>query len=798
MPKNKDPFAERESKKYLKPIPSREFILSHLGNTGSQITFELLAEELKIKGAEETEALRRRLIAMSRDGQIIGNRKGVYRLPDPRELQKGVVQVTKDGVGYFIPEDGGDDLLLSLREMRSLFDGDKVLVRANGTTTKGRKEGAVVEIIHRRYSEIVGRFYKEKSFGSVIAENKRINHELLIPENSYGKARDGDFVVAKIVEYPDRRRKAIGQVKEVLGDRSVPGLEIDLAIRTFDLPHVWPEAATEEADSFPKEVTREESESRFDLRDIPFVTIDGEDAKDFDDAVFARQHEEGNWTLYVAIADVSHYVGVGSPIDKEAVSRGTSVYFPGHVVPMLPEQLSNGLCSLREHVDRLSLVCEMGISKRGEITSYCFYEAVIHSHARMTYTDVSDILAKPKDDNQKNANKRLRQKYSKLISHIECLHSLFLVRKSKRTEEGAMDFESTETRVVFDEDKKLKEILPVLRNDAHKIIEECMLCANVSAALLLEKFKIPALYRIHDGPNPEKLDSVKKYLGSLGLGLGGGENPNTRDYSKLLYKIRAREDNRLLHTMLIRSMMQAVYQLKNVGHFGLGFPAYTHFTSPIRRYPDLLVHRAIKYLIHNKTGDHLKSKNKTRVPREKIYPYTEAQIHEFGIACSNFERRADAASYSVLDWLKCEYMEDKVGDVFEGIITSVTSFGLFVELEDIFIEGLVHVTDLNNDYYHYDPHRFSLKGEKTKKIYSLGDKIEVRVARVDVRERKIDLQISRLKFVSKDTKGVKKKKNESSSKLKSASKDKRSKRRKLSKDGKRNTRVIAKKSRRKK
>ena len=798
MPKNKDPFAERESKKYLKPIPSREFILSYLGNTGSQITFELLAVELKIKGAEETEALRRRLIAMSRDGQIIGNRKGVYRLPDPRELQEGVVQATKDGVGYFIPEDGGDDLLLSLREMKSLFDGDKVLVRANGTTTKGRKDGAVVEIIQRRYSEIVGRFYKEKSFGSVIAENKRINHELLIPENSYGKARDGDFVVAEIVEYPDRRRKAIGQVKEILGDRSVPGLEIDLAIRTFDLPHVWPEAATDEADSFPKEVTREESESRFDLRDIPFVTIDGEDAKDFDDAVFARQHEEGNWTLYVAIADVSHYVGVGSPINQEAMSRGTSVYFPGHVVPMLPEQLSNGLCSLKENVDRLSLVCEMGISKRGEITSYCFYEAVIHSHARMTYNDVSAILAKPKDDTQENANKRLRQKYSKLISHIECLHSLFLVRKSKRAEEGAMDFESTETRVVFDEDKKIKEILPVLRNDAHKIIEECMLCANVSAALLLEKSRIPALYRIHEGPNPEKLDSVKKYLGSLGLGLGGGENPNTRDYSKLLYKIRAREDNRLLHTMLIRSMMQAVYQLKNVGHFGLGFPAYTHFTSPIRRYPDLLVHRAIKYLIHNKTGDHLKSKNKIRVPREKIYPYTEAQIHEFGIDCSNFERRADAASYSVLDWLKCEYMEDKVGDVFEGIITSVTSFGLFVELEDIFIEGLVHVTDLNNDYYHYDPHRLSLKGEKTKKIYSLGDKIEVRVARVDVRERKIDLQLSRLKFASKDTKGVKKKKNESSNKLKSASKYERSKKRKLSKDGKRKTRVIAKKSRGKK
>ena len=361
-----------------------------------------------------------------------------------------------------------------------------------------------------------------------------------------------------------------------------------------------------------------------------------------------------------------------------------------------------------------------------------------------------------------------------------------------------MDFDATETRVVFGEDRKLKGILPVLRNDAHRIIEECMLCANVSAALLLEKLKIPSLYRIHEGPNPEKLDSVKQYLGNLGLVLGGGENPHTRDYSKLLSKIKTRTDSRLLHTMLIRSMMQAVYQPKNVGHFGLGFPAYTHFTSPIRRYPDLLVHRAIKYLIHNKKSDHLRSKNNKRVSREKIYPYTEAEIHELGIATSNLERRADAASYSVLDWLKCEYMEDKVGDIFEGIITSVTSFGLFVELEGIFIEGLVHVTDLTNDYYHYDPNRFILKGEKTKKIYSLGDEIEVRVARVDVLERKIDLQLSRSIFASKDNKRMKKKKKGPSSQPKPGSKDKKSKKRKLSKDGKRKTKMNGKKRRVKK
>ena len=798
MPKisnTNDPFAERESKKYSHPIPSREFILSHLESYGLPITLEALVEELNLNGTEEIEALRRRLIAMSRDGQIIGNRRGAYCLPDRVELKRGLVQGTKDGVGYFIPEDGGEDLFLSIREMKRLFDGDKVLARFSSIDQKGRKEGAVVEILQRRYSEIVGRFFKGKSFGSVVPENKRINHEILVPENEYGKARDGDFVVAELVDYPDRQRKAIGRIKEVLGDISAPGLEIEIAIRSFDLPHVWPKSVSKEANSIPKEVTEEESEFRFDLRDIPFVTIDGEDAKDFDDAVFARQNKGGDWTLYVAIADVSHYVKVSSPIDQEAMSRGTSVYFPGHVIPMLPELLSNGLCSLNENVDRLSLVCEMEISKLGDIIDYCFYDAVIHSHARMTYTEVANILEKSEDENQQKSSRRLRKKYSALISHFESLYSLFQARKLKRSKEGAMEFESTETRVVFGEDRKLKEILPVSRNDAHRIIEECMLCANVSAARLLENCKIPALYRVHEGPNAEKLDSVKQYLGSLGLSLGGGNKPSSRDYSNILSEISRREDSRLLHTMLIRSMMQAVYQQKNIGHFGLGFQVYTHFTSPIRRYPDLLVHRAIRHLIQTKSSRHVKYKNKARIGEQKIYPYTEKEIQALGVASSNSERRADAASYSVLDWLKCEYMENRVGEEFDGIVTSVTSFGLFVELDGIYIEGLVHVTDLSNDYYHYDPSNHILKGEKTKQVFSLGDKIEVRVARVSVLERKIDLHLSGSKLAVKAIKRKKERKRDVSSKPATRSKNKGRKKRNLNKEAKRKQKLVGKKPR---
>lgn len=745
MPKSRksgDPFAIRESENYKNPIPSREFILDCLEDHGMPLSFADLNEHLKLTTKEQIEALRRRLIAMRRDGQIISNRKGAYGLASHMELRKGIVQGTKDGVGYFVSADDEEDLFLGLREMEQVFDGDEVLARFNGFDNRGRKEGIVVEVLKRRYKEIVGRFYAESGFGLVVADNKRVSHEILIPEKEFRGARDGQFVVAELSEYPKRRRKALGKIKEVLGDIATPGLEIEVAVRSFDIPYRWPAATKKEITKIEKHVTEEEAQTRFDLRDIPFVTIDGEDAKDFDDAVFVHQHQRGNWTLYVAIADVSNYVKLGSALDQEALNRGTSVYFPGHVIPMLPEELSNGLCSLKPNIDRLALVCEMEISKHGELSNYCFYEALIHSHERMTYTEVADILRQPNNAVEKKLRNKLRIKYEGLLAHFENLYSVSRALRSAREKDGAMDFETVETRVIFGENKKLKEIVPVERNDAHRVIEECMLCANISAARLLEGFKLPTLFRTHEGPNPDKLENIREFLSGLGLHLAGNDKPTPRDYSRLLSAVRNRPDRRLLHTMLIRSMMQAVYQPENTGHFGLGFPAYTHFTSPIRRYPDLLLHRAIRYLINNKPSTYLKRKTSMEsLAKEDAYPYTEAEMSSLGVVCSSTERRADYAGYSVLDWLKCEYMESHVGDEFSGTITSVTSFGLFVELDDIYIEGLVHITELSNDYYHFDPVNHCLEGERTKKIYRLGGKVEVKVVRVDLEEKKIDLQI---------------------------------------------------------
>ena len=749
MPKSRkssDPFAARESEKYANPIPSREFILEHLEELGAPASFSKLCKQLELKEEERIEGLRRRLIAMSRDGQIISNRKGVYGLATHMDLIKGIVQGTKDGVGYLIPEDGTEDLFLSLREMEKLFDGDQVLARHSGFDNRGRKEGTVVEILKRRYQQIVGRFFMESGFGVVVADNKRIGHEILIPEKQIGDAKDGEFVVAEISEYPSRRRKAIGAVTEVLGDHSTPGLEIEVAIRSHSLPHTWPADVKKQTARIPKSVGEKDIVGRFDLRDIPFVTIDGEDAKDFDDAVFAHRHQRGNWTLYVAIADVSNYVEVDSALDEEAINRSTSVYFPGHVIPMLPEALSNGLCSLKPKVDRLAMVCEMEISAEGKLGDFSFYEAVIHSHGRMTYTEVADILQPPANETLEKVQQKLRAKHKSLLVHFDSLYSLYKALRASREKDGAMDFESTETRIVFGQDKKIKEIVPVERTDAHRLIEECMLCANVAAAQLLEKNEIPALFRAHEGPNPNKLENLREFLSELDLYLGGGEEPTPEDYSQLLKTVADRPDRQLLQTMLIRSMMQAVYQPDNIGHFGLGFPAYTHFTSPIRRYPDLLVHRAIRYLIRNKPGKHLqKQELASKLDKRNIYPYSPSAMDNFGVNCSVAERRADAASYNVIDWLKCEYMLSHVGDEFFGTITSVTSFGLFVELDDIFIEGLVHITELSNDYYHFDPVRHCLEGERSRQVYRLGDRIEVKVVRVDIEEKKIDLQAKGVK-----------------------------------------------------
>ncbi len=744
--KSKDPFAQREAENYSNPIPSREYIIQLLEQIGEPVSHSGLCQQLLLDDADQSEALRRRLIAMSRDGQIISNRRGMYGLAAHMDLLKGRVQGNKDGFGFFIPDDGSGDMFLGAREMGKLFDGDQVLARLSGFDSRGRREGMVVEILQHRYKQIVGRYYREQGFGILVPDSKRVRHEILVPDQHAGEAQDGQFVVGEITEYPTRRRKAVAKIIEVLGDSTTPGLEIEVAVRSHGIPHRWPSTVSTESNRLNEEISEKDLQGRVDLRAIPFVTIDGEDAKDFDDAVFAHRHQGGNWTLYVAIADVSHYVTLGSALDEEAISRATSVYFPGHVIPMLPEKLSNGLCSLKPKMDRLTLVCEMEISSSGKMTDYCFYEAVIHSHARMTYNEVSGIVEAAENDAQQNIQNTLRKRHEPLLEHFENLYSLFQALRELRDNSGAMDFDTTETRIVFGEDRKIREIVPVYRNDAHRLIEECMLCANVAAARLLEESKLPALYRVHQGPNPDKLENLREFLKEMGLYLSGADKPEPAHYQHVLRQMANRPDRHLLQTMLIRSLMQAVYQPENLGHFGLAYEAYTHFTSPIRRYPDLLVHRAIRYLVRNKSGEHVrKQEGVATLAKKTIYPFDLKDMIQFGENCSMAERRADAASYSVIDALKCVYMQNHVGDEFTGTISSVTSFGLFVELNAIYVEGLVHISELSNDYYHFDPVRHCLTGERSQKSYRLGDSVDVKVVRVDLNDKKIDLQMIALK-----------------------------------------------------
>jgi ribonuclease R len=573
-------------------------------------------------------------------------------------------------------------------------------------------------VLERNTDRVVGRYRVEGGVGFVVADNKRIVHEILIPtEQAYG-ARAGQIVTAQIIEQPTRYRQAIGRVIEILGDHMAPGMEIDVSIRAHNLPQEWSLLVEDEAAKLPAVVPEEAKKGRVDLRNIPLVTIDGDDSMDFDDAVYAEPRGKG-WRLVVAIADVSHYVQPGSPLDAEARVRGNSVYFPGRVFPMLPEQLSNGLCSLNPNVDRLCMVCDMEVSATGVLGNYKFYPAVMRSAARLTYTKVAAMLV--------DRDETLRAQYGELVDHLEHLYALFRVLQAQRERRGAIDFDTTETRIVFGENKKIESVIPVVRNDAHRLIEECMLLANVATADYLSRAEVPIVYRVHATPSEEKLTNLREFLRELGLSMGGGERPEARHYSELLKQIAGRPDAHLIQTVLLRSMAQAVYAPDNLGHFGLAYEAYTHFTSPIRRYPDLLVHRAIRHVLSGK--------------RPAAFRYSHDDMMLLGENCSMTERRADEATRDVVDWLKCEYMLDKVGEEFEGIITSVTGFGLFIELADIYVEGLVHVTGLQNDYYHFDPAHHRLVGERTRRIYRLGDKLKVRVVRVDLDERKIDFEL---------------------------------------------------------
>ncbi|MBA2779917.1 ribonuclease R [Billgrantia kenyensis] len=735
-----DPHASREAHKYDKPAPSREYLLSRLDEYGKPITHEKMSRLLGLDDEELQEAVRRRLAAMERDGQVLRNRAGAYALIDKLDLIKGKVLGHRDGFGFVLRDDGKKpDLVLPPRQMRRVFHGDYVLVRISGRDRRGRDEATIAEVLSRNTQTIVGVYRENTSeFGVLIPENPRITQEVIIPHSACGGARDGQVISARIVQQPETRVQPVGEVVEVLGERMDPGMEIDIAIRSYEIPAEFPPEVHDQIAEMSAEVAEQDKQHRIDLRDIPLVTIDDETAKDFDDAVCAWKTKSGSWKLIVAIADVSHYVRPGTPLDEEAIRRGNSVYFPGQVVPMLPELLSNGLCSLNPGVDRLAMVCEMNISRSGAISRYRFYEAVFRSHARLTYNKVAAIL--DGDDAEGDA---LREEHRDLVKPLNSLYELYKVLRQAREERGAIDFETTETAILFNEERKIEKIVPRTRNDAHKIIEECMLAANVATARFLDKHDLPALYRIHERPSPERLDKLRLFLNELGLSVGGGDEPTPQDYQMLAEAIRGRPDADVIQTVMLRSMSQAVYSPQNEGHFGLAYPAYAHFTSPIRRYPDLLVHRAIRSVVRGprQTNTVLRAEGAKVDPPSKWCPYTFEQMLELGEHCSMTERRADDATRDVEDWLKCEFMSDKLGEVYEGTIASVTQFGIFVRLDEVYVEGLVHVTSLPSDYYHYEPEKHRLKGERTGMSYRLGDGVTVQVARVDLNDRKIDFAL---------------------------------------------------------
>ncbi|NWO06421.1 MAG: ribonuclease R [Alteromonadaceae bacterium] len=734
---HKDPNAEIEAQKYDNPVQSREYILQHLKERGAPATHETLCQEFGQTEPDSIEAIRRRLIAMCRDGQLICNRRGAYLPLEEAELVTGRIVGHKDGFGFLIPDDKGSDLFLTARQMRQVFHGDRVAARVDRVDDRGRREGVIVEVLEHKTEQIVGRFFKESGIGFVVPENARINHEILIPDEQVGGAVHGQYVVADILRQPTIRVQPTGQIVEILGEHMAPGMEIDVAIRSYDIPHNWPTEVGEQAAAIPEEVEEKDKANRVDLRNMRLVTIDDETARDFDDAIYCEPRPRGGYRLVVAIADVSHYVRVGSPLDEEAVRRGNSVYFPDHVVPMLPEKLSNGLCSLNPGVDRLCMVADMTISAAGNLSGYTFYQAVMRSHARLTYNKVSAMLEHP-DTEQ---GYRLCEHYADLLPHLHNLYDLYKQFRKARTERGAIDFETTETKIVFDANRKIEEIVPVHRNDAHKIVEECMLCANVATARFLKKHEVPALYRVHQGPGEEKLQNLRLFLGELGLQLGGGDKPTSADYQQLLAEVADRPDANVIQMVMLRSLSQAVYSPEQSGHFGLGFASYTHFTSPIRRYPDLIIHRAIKSRIHKPEVKKDVVTPKVTDPELAKYPYEYGDMERLGEQCSMTERRADDATRDVEAWLKCEFLRDHVGDEFDGVIAAVVPFGIFVSLSDIYIEGLVHVSSLSGDYFHHDPIKHRLIGERTAVSFRLGDEVRVQVARVGMEDRKIDLEL---------------------------------------------------------
>ncbi|MBC7786268.1 MAG: ribonuclease R [Methylophilaceae bacterium] len=711
--RNSDPHATREASNYASPLPSREFVLQIMSDQGIPLSADQLYLLLDISD-EEREIFNKRLNAMEREGQIMRNRKNQLCIAEKLHLIVGKVQGHPDGFGFLIPDNGEEDLFLSQREMSQVLHGDRAMVRMAGLDRKGRPEGKIVEVLERTNQTLVGRVMQGQGVTIVAAEDKRINQDILIPYHLDMGAKVGQVVTVELTAQPSANARPMGKVIQILGNYADSGMEIEIALRKHQLPHEFSPAAVRQAEAFSPLVQPADYKGRVDVRDLALITIDGETARDFDDAVYAEPQGKG-WRLVVAIADVSYYVKPGDPLDLEAYDRGNSVYFPRRVIPMLPEALSNGLCSLKPEVERMCMVCDMQVDGLGVVKQYKFYPSIMLSKARMTYTQVFEMLQNPEGE--------LAQEYAWLMPHAQHLYSLYKLMLAQREKRGAIEFESSETIMIFNDNGKIDRIEAYARNEAHRLIEECMLAANVCAADFLKANEHPALYRIHEGPTPEKLEALRTFMGEFGFGVAGGDTPHAKDYGRLIKQFKGRPDEQLLQTVLLRSMQQAVYSPDNVGHFGLAYEAYAHFTSPIRRYPDLLIHRAIKAVLN---GD----------------KYKAGDWSKLGIHCSMTERRADDATRDVNAWLKCYYMQDKLGEIYDGTVAGVTGFGLFVALDGVYVEGLLHVTELGNDYFNFDKARHEMSGERTGVKYRLGDRLTVKVARVDLETSKIDFVLA--------------------------------------------------------
>ncbi|MBV8210292.1 MAG: ribonuclease R [Burkholderiaceae bacterium] len=706
-------------------------IIEALTAAGSPLTDAQVAERLQI-AEQQRAALAAALTELEREGRIVRNRAGLLLVTTRAGLLSGQVQGHREGHGLLVRDDGGPDVVLDDHEMSKVLHGDRVLVRPTGLERRGRPVGEIVEVIERRTTVLVGRLLNERGVTIVVPEDQRIQHDILVPPHGAGEARHGQVVVVEIIQQPQRYVQPIGRVTEVLGEIDDPGMEIEIAVRKFAVPHQFPEAALREAQALPAEVRAADRKSRVDLRDIPLVTIDGEDARDFDDAVYCEAIGRKGWRLIVAIADVGHYVGPGSALDREAQARSTSVYFPRRVIPMLPERLSNGLCSLNPGVERVAMVCDIVIGPKGAIHAYQFYPALIQSRARLTYTEVWEALSVPDSP----AQRRLQS----LLPQLRNLHELYEVLVARRDQRGALELDTVETQIVCDANGRIERIVPRVRNDAHRLIEECMLAANVCAADFLQRGRQHTLYRVHEGPTPAKLEALRTSLRAFGLQLDGGAVPQPHHYAKLLRAVRARADAQLLQTTVLRSMQQAIYTPHNSGHFGLAYPAYAHFTSPIRRYPDLLVHRAIRALLAGRRFDPTLYGLDGSVGNGAS---AMASWERLGVLCSANERRADEASRDVEAWLKSYYVRERVGETFTGSISAVVPFGAFVILDDLYVEGLVHVSELGSEYFHFNEGLHELRGERTGLRFRLGDRLTVQVARVDLEARRIDFRLVR-------------------------------------------------------